>query len=158
MADVRDRAPLTDDQTVRLEVPARPGYIVLARLALSAVCRLTPLGDEDVADLKLAITEAATAYVGDGEAIGRELVGGELDEADGLLQPAPDPEQDEKTLQFAFELLDDELVVEVACDRDVDISEEELELSRAIINATVDDCQSRPGSITLVKRLGGSAG
>jgi hypothetical protein len=43
--------------------------------------------------------------------------------------------------------------VEVACDRDIDIAEEELELSRAIINATVDDCQSRPGSITLVKHL-----
>ena len=133
---------------MRLEVPARPGYIVLARLALSAVCRLTALGDEDVADLKLAITEAATAYVGDGEA----------GEPAGLLQPVPNPGEEEKTLQFAFELLEEELVVEVACDSDVDISEEELELSRAIINATVDDCQSRPGSITLVKRLPEPAG
>ena len=60
-------------------------------------------------------------------------------------------------LRFAFELRDEDLVVEIACDCDVDISEEELELSRAIINATVDECQSRPGSITLVKHLAGSA-
>lgn len=148
MTDVRNRAPLTDDQTVRLEVPARPGYVVLARLALSAVCRLTALGDEDVADLKLAITEAATAFVGESDE----------DEPTGLLQPVPDPEDEETTLRFAFELTDDSLVVEVECDCDIDISEEELELSRAIINATVDDCQSRPGSITLVKRLTPAAG
>ena len=36
---------------------------MLARLALSAVCRLTPLAPEEVADLKLAITEAANDYV-----------------------------------------------------------------------------------------------
>src|SRR3954453_16141692 len=49
--------------TVRLTVPAKPEYIVLTRLALSAVCRLTPLQPEDVADLKLAVTEAATGLV-----------------------------------------------------------------------------------------------
>src|SRR4051812_8187973 len=52
--------------TVHLTVPAKPEYVVLTRLALSAVCRLTPLQPEDVADLKLAITEAATALVQDG--------------------------------------------------------------------------------------------
>ena len=148
MTDVRQSAPLTDEQTVRLEVPARPGYIVLARLALSAVCRLTALEDEDVADLKLAITEAATAFVGESDE----------GESAGLLQPVPDPDEEETTLRFAFELGDESLVVEVGCDCDIDISDEDLELSRAIINATVDDCQSRPGSITLVKRLAPAAG
>ena len=38
---------------------------MLARLALSAVCRLTPLSPEEVADLKLAITEAANDFVGE---------------------------------------------------------------------------------------------
>jgi hypothetical protein len=147
MTDVRNRGPVTDAQTVRLELPARPGYIVLARLALSAVCRLTALEDEDVADLKLAITEAATAFVGDAEE----------DTPAGTLEPVPDPGE-ETTLRFSFELRDTELVVEVVCDCDIDISDEELELSRAIINATVDECQSRPGSITLVKYLAGSAG
>lgn len=148
MTEVRNRGPLTEDQTVRLEVPARPGYIVLARLALSAVSRLTALEDEDVADLKLAITEAATAFVGESDD----------DERAGLLRPVPDPEEEETTLRFAFELRDDSLVVEVGCDCDVDISAEELELSRAIINATVDDCHSKPGSITLVKHLAPAAG
>ncbi len=45
---------------VHLSVPARPDYLVLARLALSAMCRLTPLEHAEVADLKLAVTEAAS--------------------------------------------------------------------------------------------------
>ena len=49
----------TESRDVSLTIPARPDYLVLARLALSAVCRLTPLSPEEVADLKLAITEAA---------------------------------------------------------------------------------------------------
>ena len=51
------------DRDVALTIPARPEHLVLARLALSAVCRLTPLSPEDVADLKLAITEAANDFV-----------------------------------------------------------------------------------------------
>ena len=50
---------MADGREVSLTIPARPDYLVLARLALSAVCRLTPLSPEEVADLKLAITEAA---------------------------------------------------------------------------------------------------
>lgn len=140
--------PPDEDQTVRLEVPARPGYILLARLALSAVCRLTQLGDEDVADLKLAITEAATAFVGDGDA--------DADESGEPLRPVPHP--DEAMLRFAFALTDDRLVVDVTCDCDVDISADDGELARAIINATVDECESRPGAIRLVKHLGGPEG
>jgi hypothetical protein len=132
-------------QVVRLEVPARPGYVLLARLALSAVCRLTPLSDEDVADLKLAITEAASTFVGDAE------------EPGGPLQPVPSPDE-ERTLRFRFELLETELAVEIRCDGDIDISEEERELSRAIIAATVDECESQPGAIRLVKRLPVPAG
>ena len=51
------------DRDVALTIPARPEYLVLARLALSAVCRLTPLSPEEVADLKLAVTEAANDFV-----------------------------------------------------------------------------------------------
>src|ERR1700716_1807372 len=54
----------TQSRTVSLTIPAKPDYVVLARLALSAVCRLAPLAPEDVADLKLAITEAATYLMG----------------------------------------------------------------------------------------------
>lgn len=130
---------------VRLEVPARPGYVLLARLALAAVCRLTPLGHEDVADLKLAVTEAANSLVGDSG------------EPAGPLQPLPDPEE-EGTLRFRFELLEQKLRVRVECDGELDISEQERELSRAIINATVDECLSEPGAITLTKQLVEPAG
>ncbi len=58
-----DASQATDSRDVSLTIPARPDYLVLARLALSAVCRLTPLSPEEVADLKLAITEAANDFV-----------------------------------------------------------------------------------------------
>jgi hypothetical protein len=145
MMPERERALEADRQTVRLEVPALPGYVVLARLALSAVCRLTPLAPEDVADLKLAITEAATAFVGD------------TDEATPPLAPASGPD-DEHTLRFAFELADDELRMEVDCDCDVDLTDDEGELARAIIAATVDRWDSSRGSIRLAKRLRPSGG
>jgi serine/threonine-protein kinase RsbW len=57
-------------ETVELRMDARPENLVLARLALGGVAARTPLGDDVVADLKLAVTEACTnaiehAYAGD---------------------------------------------------------------------------------------------
>lgn len=49
-----------NSRDVSLTIPAKAGYLVLARLALSAVCRLTPLEPAEVADLKLAVTEACS--------------------------------------------------------------------------------------------------
>ena len=46
------------EHVVRLSFPAKPDYLVLARLALSGIGRTTPVADELLADLKLAITEA----------------------------------------------------------------------------------------------------
>ncbi len=46
------------DATVRLTFPAKPDYLLLARLALSGLARGLSLDDEIVADLKLAVTEA----------------------------------------------------------------------------------------------------
>ena len=43
---------------VRLSFPAKPDYLLLARLALSGVARDLPVSDEVLADLKLAVTEA----------------------------------------------------------------------------------------------------
>jgi serine/threonine-protein kinase RsbW len=43
---------------VSLSFPAKPDYLLLARLALSGVVRSTPVGPELLADLKLAVTEA----------------------------------------------------------------------------------------------------
>jgi serine/threonine-protein kinase RsbW len=112
---------------VHLSVPARPDYLVLARLALSAMCRLTPLEHAEVADLKLAITEAASGFVGDDQGADR-------------------------VVDFQFRLLDDR--IEMTLDgAPVDVPAEDQEVSRAIVEATVDDFQLRGGNVTLVKRF-----
>jgi anti-sigma regulatory factor (Ser/Thr protein kinase) len=112
--------------TVRLTVPAKPEYIVLTRLALSAVCRLTPLQPEDVADLKLAVTEAAT----------------------GLVR-----EDSSEQLSCDFSLGEDRLVLEIVGPDSGSVSAEDQELGRAIIRATVDECEFGDGAVTLVKYL-----
>src|SRR5215216_6914377 len=80
----------TKSRDVALTIPARPDYLVLARLALSAVCRLTPLSPEQVADLKLAITEAANDFVEDSP-----------------------PDAEEGQLHFEFKLLEDRLLMQL---------------------------------------------
>lgn len=119
----------TASRDVALTIPARPDYLVLARLALSAVCRLTPLSPEEVADLKLAITEAANDYVDDGR-----------------------PLDDETRLSFSFRLLDDRLSLELDGTPSPATGMEQ-ELSRAIIEATVDTAQFDEGHTRLVKYL-----
>jgi serine/threonine-protein kinase RsbW len=52
-----------DPLTVRLTIPARAEYITLCRLALTGIGRLRELSDELLADLKLALTEAASNSV-----------------------------------------------------------------------------------------------
>ena len=47
------------ESVVRLSFPAKPDYLLLARLALSGVVRHLRLEEEQLADLKLAVTEAA---------------------------------------------------------------------------------------------------
>jgi anti-sigma regulatory factor (Ser/Thr protein kinase) len=124
------------NRTVSLTIPAKPDYVVLARLALSAVCRMAPLELEAAADLKLAITEAATFLMGgDRRSSARE---------DG----------EAESMRFAFDLQDDEIVVEVTGSEERTFSEEERELSRAIIDATVDGCEYDGGTMRLRKRLG----
>lgn len=46
------------ERVVRLTFPAKAEYLLLARLTLSGLARELPLGDELLADLKLAVTEA----------------------------------------------------------------------------------------------------
>ena len=118
-----------DSRDVALTIPARPDYLVLARLALSAVCRLTPLSPEEVADLKLAITEAANDYVDDSR-----------------------PDEDEGRVDFSFQLLDDRLVLELEGPQG-EVSGVEQELGRAIIDATVDECDFGGTRTRLVKYL-----
>jgi serine/threonine-protein kinase RsbW len=119
----------TDSRDVSLTIPARPDYLVLARLALSAVCRLTPLSAEEVADLKLAITEAANDFVDEGR-----------------------PIDDESRLSFSFQLRDDRLLMDLDGPTGPVVASEQ-ELSRAIIEATVDESSFAFGRTRLVKYL-----
>ena len=102
---------------------------MLARLALSAVCRLTPLSPEEVADLKLAITEAANDFVDETGAI-----------------------DDESRLNFAFHLADDRLIMDLDGTAGM-VASSEQELSRAIIEATVDQADFGSERTRLVKYL-----
>ena len=103
-----------------------PDYVVLARLALSAIAARTTLTPDDVADLKLAITEGASSLVAD-DSVHR--------------------------LTFSFRLGTD-LRVEIGGPPEPTVADGERELSRAIVEATVDDCGWRGTTLWLVKRLG----
>ena len=81
-----------DRPTVRLTIPAKAEYITLARLALSGLSGLRRLGEESLADMKLAVTEACTNSVRHG-----------YNDGDGVVE-------------VVYELLPDRLVVEVADD------------------------------------------
>lgn len=110
--------------TVSLAIPAKPDYIVLARLALSAICRLTPLEADDVADLKLAVSEVAT---------------------ERLAAATPGDE-----VRLAVALGEDSIVVDLHATAGPDTGES---LSRAIVEATVDEATYGQDSVRLVKRL-----
>jgi len=47
-------------ERVSLEIPPKPQFVSLCRLALTAICREHRFTDDDIADLKLAITEACS--------------------------------------------------------------------------------------------------
>lgn len=79
-----------DGVTVRLTIPARAEYITLCRLALTGIGRLRELSDEVLADLKLALTEAASNSV-------RHAYG----------------DADVGVVEISYELFPDRLVIEV---------------------------------------------
>jgi len=112
---------------VTLRIPAQAEYVALARLALSAVSRLLELDADDVADLKLAVTEAATCLMPE----------------EGEADAAP--------LSFFFHVGDDGLTMAVEGGAGPDRHDEERELGRAIIRATVDEFAYDDRSMRLVK-------
>jgi serine/threonine-protein kinase RsbW len=81
---------IDDSVTIRLTIPARAEYITLCRLALTGIARLRELSDELLADLKLALTEAASNSV-------RHAYG----------------DADVGVVQISYELFPDRLVIEV---------------------------------------------
>jgi len=125
-----------DNREVSLGIPAKPEYLVLVRLALSAVCRLTSLGPDEVADLKLAVTEAATSRV----------------------QPDQPGDAESPELRVGMRLKEDRLEVTLRGGTTSQVADEERELSRAIIEATVDRFQDALDSTLLVKQLAASPG
>lgn len=50
-------------EPVSLRLPSSPEYVLLARLVVAQVGRVAGFGPEDVYDLKLAVTEAATNVI-----------------------------------------------------------------------------------------------
>lgn len=118
---------------VKLIIPAKPEYITLGRLALTGLSRLRPVGDETLADLKLALTEACSNSVRHAYA-----------EQDGVVE-------------IVYELHADRLVIEVADEGEgfaPDATEEETVdglpslseggLGIAIIRALADDLEIGP--------------
>ena len=116
-----------EGRSVRLTIPAKPEYITLGRLALTAIAGVRPVSDEALHDLKLALTEACTNSVKHAYGEG----GGSVD--------------------IVYELLADRLAVEVGDDgsgfdpnRGRGNGDDELEeggLGIAIIRALTDEVE-----------------
>jgi serine/threonine-protein kinase RsbW len=118
-------------RSVRLTIPAKPEYITLGRLALTAIAGVRPLSDETLYDLKLALTEACTNSVRHAYENGRE-----------------------GNVEIVYELEPDRLVIEVGDEGagfelldDSNGHEGELEeggLGIAIIRALADEVEIGP--------------
>jgi len=122
-----------DPVTVRLTIPARAEYITLCRLALTGIARLRELSDELLADLKLALTEAASNSV-------RHAYG----------------DADAGVVQISYQLFPDKLVIEVVDEGegfDPVVAEDNVDelseggLGIAIIRAIADEVEigAQPG-------------
>ena len=124
-----------EGRSVRLTIPAKPEYITLGRLTLTALAGVHPVSDETLHDLKLALTEACTNSVQHAYQDGR--VG---------------------TVEILYELEPDRLAVEVADQgpgfevleregngvRDTDAELSESGLGIAIIRAVADEVEIGP--------------
>jgi serine/threonine-protein kinase RsbW len=120
------------ESVVHLRFPAKPDYLLLARLTLSGIARELPLGDEVLADLKLALTEACGnavrhAYTGDDGDVSIVFTVGESrilmtveDRGDGIRAP--------------------DAIVETSAERSL-----EGGMGMSIIRAIVDELEVEPG-------------
>jgi len=121
-----------EGRSVRLTIPAKPEYITLGRLTLTALAGVRPVSDETLHDLKLALTEACTNSVQHAYEEGRE-----------------------GTVEILYELEPDRLAVEVAdqgpgfellerAEEDPDAELSESGLGIAIIRALADEVEIGP--------------
>ncbi|MCW2976632.1 MAG: anti-sigma factor RsbW [Actinomycetia bacterium] len=58
-----DEARADGTRVIHLRIPAKAEYITLGRLALTGLAQLRDIGDDTMADLKLALTEAVSNSV-----------------------------------------------------------------------------------------------
>jgi len=129
------------EHVIRLSFPAKPDYLLLARLALSGIGRTTPVTDELLADLKLALTEACGNCV---------------------RHAYPDGQGD-VSVAYAFDANAIEMIVE---DQGVGLdptgaptSSDESGMGVPIIRTVVDELEIRPGAdgrgtiVRMTKRL-----
>jgi serine/threonine-protein kinase RsbW len=135
-----DAGTADDGRIVRLTFPAKPEYITLGRLALTGLARVLPLTEELLADLKLALTEAAS------NSVRHAYAGGE------------------GSVEIAYELAGDRLAIEVSdegegfehADEAGDDDFENLSeggLGIAIIRAIADEFELGPGAAGRGSRL-----
>lgn len=61
--DTASESELDSSRVVRLTIPAKAEYVTLCRLALTGIARVRAFSEEELADLKLALTEAASNSV-----------------------------------------------------------------------------------------------
>jgi serine/threonine-protein kinase RsbW len=134
---------MSEAAVVRLSFPAKPDYLLLARLALSGLARGAPVDEELLADLKLAVTEACG-----------NVVRHAYPESDG-------------EVNVSYVVADDSIVMIVE-DQGAGVASDEPELRPApheggmgmsIIGAIVDDLEVRTGAdgrgtvVRMTKRL-----
>jgi serine/threonine-protein kinase RsbW len=62
-AEINESEGLGFSTPVSLTLPSSPEYVLLARLVVAQVGRLAGFGPDDIYDLKLAVTEAATNVI-----------------------------------------------------------------------------------------------
>ena len=118
--------------TVRLTIPAKAEYITLVRLALSGISQSRELSEEELGDLKLAVTEACSNSIRHAYTDGRE-----------------------GSVEVVYELHPDRLIVEVCDDgpgfsvpEPAVIGEDGLNeggLGIAIIRELADELELGPG-------------
>ncbi len=131
------------ESVVHLAFPAKAEYLLLARLALSGVGRGAGIGDELLADLKLAVTEAC------GNAVRHAYGGGE---GEVLVRYSVSEDEIEMVVEDQGAGLDGRSETEPAPTSGGG-------MGMSIIRALVDELDLRPGSdgrgtvVRMVKRL-----
>jgi serine/threonine-protein kinase RsbW len=119
-----------EGRSVRLTIPAKPEYITLGRLTLTALAGVRPVSDETLHDLKLALTEACT------NSVQHAYQGGRVGTVEILYELEPD--------RLAVEVADQGPGFEVAEDGDGGDGDAELSesgLGIAIIRAVSDEVE-----------------